>query len=147
MRHPRRYRFHGEGDLSYSTYSMENSRKKSFTADRNAAPASAERRRIGRIVHDDRGNKTVDWHDAPADYRRQVLEVESESPGLAIQKAPRTFVARHLGHGKQFEEHDDIRRRRSNELGELPLGRRERGIGHVVDEPDADAIRRIELER
>ena len=77
--------------MSYSTYSMENSRKKSFAADRNVATASAERRRIGRIVHDDRGNKTVDWYDAPADYRRQVLEVESESPGLAVQKAPRTF--------------------------------------------------------
>ena len=77
--------------MSYSTYFMENSRKKSFAADRNAATASAERRRIGRIVHDDRGNKTVDWHDAPADYQRQVLEVESESHGLAVQKAPRTF--------------------------------------------------------
>jgi hypothetical protein len=77
--------------MSYSTYSMENSRKKSFAADRNVATASAERRRIARIVHDDRGNKTVDWHDAPADYQRQVLEVESESHGPAIQKAPRSF--------------------------------------------------------
>ena len=77
--------------MSYSTYSMDNSRKKSFDWDRPVATESAERRRVARIVHDDRGNKTVDWHDAPSDYRRQVLEVESESPGLAIQKAPRTF--------------------------------------------------------
>jgi len=70
---------------------MQHSRKKSFDSDRNAAPASAERRRIGRIVHDDRGNKTVDWRDAPADYKRQVLEVESEAGALAVQKAPRTF--------------------------------------------------------
>ena len=51
----------------------------------------AERRRIGRIVHDDRGNASVDWHDAPADYKRQVFEIEEESGGLSIQKAPRTF--------------------------------------------------------
>jgi hypothetical protein len=70
---------------------MDNSRKKVFTWDRPAATTSAERRRIGRIVHDERGNKTVDWHDAPSDYKRTVLEVEAESHGLAIQKAPRTF--------------------------------------------------------
>ncbi len=51
----------------------------------------AERRRIGRIVHDDRGNASVDWHDAPADYKRQVFEIEEEPGGLSIQKAPRTF--------------------------------------------------------
>jgi hypothetical protein len=91
MRHLRSYRFHGEGDMSYSTYSMENSSKKSFGPDRETATTSAERRRIGRIVHDERGNKTVDWHDAPSNYKRTVLEVESEQHGLAIQKAPRTF--------------------------------------------------------
>jgi hypothetical protein len=70
---------------------MDNSRKKSFASERPTATTSTERRRIGRIVHDDRGNKTVDWHDAPADYKRTVLEVEAESLGLATQKAPRTF--------------------------------------------------------
>jgi hypothetical protein len=70
---------------------MDNSRKKSFGWERQATTTTAERRRIGRIVHDDRGNKTVDWHDAPADYKRTVLEVEAESHGLAIQKAPRNF--------------------------------------------------------
>ncbi len=69
---------------------MDNSRKKSFDGNRPVAAESAERRRIGRIVHDDRGNKTIDWHDAPSDYKRQVLKIESE-PRLAIQKAPRTF--------------------------------------------------------
>jgi hypothetical protein len=70
---------------------MEDSRKKSFAWDRPTAPTIAERRRIGHIVHDDRGNKTVDWHDAPSDYKRTVLEIESESTELAIQKAARTF--------------------------------------------------------
>jgi hypothetical protein len=37
--------------------------------------AESERRRIGRVVHDDRGNASVSWQDAPADYERQVLEL------------------------------------------------------------------------
>src|SRR5882672_7454417 len=89
-----------EGATGYSTYSMETSRKKSFASDRHETAGqttgqkkteNSERRRIGRIVHDERGNATLDWWDAPADYRRPVLEIESESHGLAIQKAPRTF--------------------------------------------------------
>jgi hypothetical protein len=70
---------------------MDNSRKKSVASERQTTTTSAERRRIGRIVHDERGNKTIDWHDAPSDYKRTVLEIESEPQGLAIQKAPRTF--------------------------------------------------------
>jgi hypothetical protein len=78
---------------------METSRKKSFVSDRHEttgqamgqATGNSERRRIGRIVHDERGNARLDWWDAPADYRRPVLEIESESQGLGIQKAPRTF--------------------------------------------------------
>lgn len=67
---------------------MDNSRKKPFLAtSENAAP---ERRRIGRIVHDDRGNASVTWLDAPSDYKREVLELEGERP-LAIQTPPRTF--------------------------------------------------------
>ena len=32
---------------------------------------------MGRVVHDDRGNATLQWHDAPADYERPVLEIET----------------------------------------------------------------------
>ena len=53
--------------------------------------SDAERRRIGRIVHDDRGNASVDWLDAPDDYERQVFELEEPPSALAIQKAQRTF--------------------------------------------------------
>jgi hypothetical protein len=44
----------------------------------------AERRKIGRVVHDDRGNASVDWRDAPADYDRPVLELLGE-PGPGIK--------------------------------------------------------------
>jgi hypothetical protein len=38
-----------------------------------------ERRRIGEVVHDDRGNASVRWLDAPSDYQRPVLEVARDS--------------------------------------------------------------------
>lgn len=81
-----------EGAESYSTYSMDNSRKKSFAPVRHNAPEAPERRRVGRIVHDDRGNASVNWHDAPANYRRQVFEIESEEHdrGLQLQTKPRS---------------------------------------------------------
>jgi hypothetical protein len=72
---------------------MDKSRKQpSGGADGHRAGTGNERRRIGRIVHDERGNASVDWLDAPSNYRRTVLELEGESKGpLAIQKAPQTF--------------------------------------------------------
>jgi hypothetical protein len=36
---------------------------------------TAERRRLGRVVHDDRGSASVEWRDAPADYERPVFQV------------------------------------------------------------------------
>ena len=33
---------------------------------------------MGTVVHDDRGNASVEWHAAPADQERQVLEVLGE---------------------------------------------------------------------
>ena len=35
----------------------------------------AERRKVGMVVHDERGNASVSWRDAPAHYDRPVLEV------------------------------------------------------------------------
>jgi len=69
---------------------MDIFRKKS-AAVADAVAADTERRRIARIVHDDRGNATVKFHDAPNDYQRQVLELEGDPSPLAIKKAPRTF--------------------------------------------------------
>ncbi|HEY6926479.1 MAG TPA: hypothetical protein VI653_23545 [Steroidobacteraceae bacterium] len=73
---------------------MDTSRKKQFAT---AVPSGgtnvsdAERRHIGRIVHDDRGNASVDWQDAPSNYKRQVFEIEEQPGVLTIEKAPRTF--------------------------------------------------------
>jgi hypothetical protein len=42
-----------------------------------------ERRRIGTVVHDDRGNASVKWRAAPVDHERPVLEVLGEH-GLTL---------------------------------------------------------------
>jgi hypothetical protein len=38
-----------------------------------------ERRRIGHIVHDDRGSASVEWRDAPDDHERPVFEIEKSN--------------------------------------------------------------------
>ncbi len=59
----------------------EPNRKKPAPADEIS---EAKRRRIATVVHDDRGNASVRWRDAPSDYERPVLEVSGE-PGLSIK--------------------------------------------------------------
>lgn len=45
----------------------------------NTPPAAgAERRRVGQIVHDERGNASVAWHDAPTAHERTKLEILGE---------------------------------------------------------------------
>ena len=42
------------------------------------ATPPAERRRVGKVVHDDRGNASLEWRAAPANEQRQILEVQGE---------------------------------------------------------------------
>ncbi|HEV2702257.1 MAG TPA: hypothetical protein VGV09_11535 [Steroidobacteraceae bacterium] len=50
----------------------------------NESPTStsstAERRRIAKIVHDDRDTASVEWLDAPPDYERIPLSIEGTLP-------------------------------------------------------------------
>jgi hypothetical protein len=48
------------------------------------AASPAERRRVGTVVHDDRGNAKVEWRAAPADEERPVLELLGED-GLSLK--------------------------------------------------------------
>jgi hypothetical protein len=50
----------------------------------SGAATETERRRIGLVVHDDRGQASVEWHDAPSDYERPVLEILG-NPELALK--------------------------------------------------------------
>jgi hypothetical protein len=49
--------------------------------------ASVERRRVGRVVRDDRDTASVEWVDAPADYGRLPLSIEGTLPP-GIKRAP-----------------------------------------------------------
>jgi hypothetical protein len=49
--------------------------------------STSERRRIGRIVRDDRDSASVEWVDAPADYARVPLSIEGTLPP-GIKRAP-----------------------------------------------------------
>jgi hypothetical protein len=44
---------------------------------------------MGRVVHDDRGAASLEWHNAPDDYERPVLSVEGSGAkpagGLSLQ--------------------------------------------------------------
>jgi hypothetical protein len=54
---------------------VDYSQKKKATS--QAVP-EAERRRIGQVAHDERGNAFLNWRDAPADHERPVLEILGE---------------------------------------------------------------------
>ncbi|GAC1453295.1 MAG: hypothetical protein PVS2B3_09400 [Steroidobacteraceae bacterium] len=58
-------------------------RKKTSPTPPDSTPGS-ERRRLGTVVHDDRGNASVRWLDAPPDYERPLLEVLA-SPDLTLK--------------------------------------------------------------
>jgi hypothetical protein len=51
------------------------------------APDNAQRRRVGRVVRDDRDSATVEWVDAPPNYARQPLSIEATLPPAGIKPA------------------------------------------------------------
>ena len=57
---------------------------------REQAQPPDERRRIGTVVHDDRGNASVEWRAAPTDHERPVLEVLDED-GLTLKTEEVSF--------------------------------------------------------
>jgi len=64
---------------------VERSKGKPAQADDPLGPAStAERRRLAKIVHDDRGNASVEWRDARGAIERTTLSIEDDS---AIRKS------------------------------------------------------------
>jgi hypothetical protein len=53
---------------------------------------TSERRRLGQIVHDERGSAYVEWRDAPGDYERPKFEVEdTRGSGRGDSKLRRGF--------------------------------------------------------
>ena len=52
----------------------------------NAETAAADRRRIARIQHDDRGTATVEWVNVPGDLERTALSIEDARPESSPEK-------------------------------------------------------------
>ena len=65
-----------------------NSKKGNRDADSepSASADTIERRRIGRIVRDDRDSASVEWVDAPSDYQRVPLSIESTLPRGGLKR-------------------------------------------------------------
>jgi hypothetical protein len=82
----------------------------------------AERRRLSRIVHDHKGNATVQWYDAPADYERPVFEIEDA-------RAPSTPHERGLSTGSLAIEAADSH----NPYMRVPEADRKRDSGTRTD--------------
>ena len=59
--------------------------RKRKTIEGNSGGGETNRRRVGTVVHDDRGMASVEWHDAPADFERPVLEVLDGPAGLTLK--------------------------------------------------------------
>jgi hypothetical protein len=81
------------------------------------------RRRLSRIVHDHKGNATVQWHDAPADYERPVFEIEGARP------ANPTPAKRALDTGTLAIRNDDSH----DPYMRIPEAERKRGPGTRTD--------------
>lgn len=84
-------------------------RKKSIPPTADPVP-EAERRRIGTVVHDERGNASVRWRDAPSDWQRPVLEVLGD-PKLTV-KAEESYdpYARRPARGSGPATRTDLRK-------------------------------------
>jgi hypothetical protein len=63
---------------------VDDTSRKRQPQETTAAVGDTKRRRIGLVVHDDRGQASVEWRDAPDDYERPVLEVLG-NPQLALK--------------------------------------------------------------
>ena len=112
---------------------MSDNRKRQVPQD---ATSSAERRRIGTVVHDDRGNASVEWRAAATDQARPVLEVLGES-GLTLKHDETSYdpYARNQPVSRGGRKRTDLRRLSEwiKQMRELE-GRRGNGGGGGPDE-------------
>jgi hypothetical protein len=87
-----------------------------------ATAPQGERRRLSKIVHDHKGNATVKWYDAPADYERQVFEIEGG-------RQPVTAQGGRLNTGSLAIKNDDTH----NPYTRIPESERQRAPGQRTD--------------
>jgi hypothetical protein len=82
----------------------------------------AERRRLSKVVHDHKGNATLEWYDAPAGEERPVFEIEGA-------RQPAAPPPRKLGTGSLAIESEDT----YNPYTRIPETERKRPPGQRTD--------------
>jgi hypothetical protein len=89
---------------------VNDSNRKKTSATAPEPTPEAERRRMGTVVHDDRGNASVRWGDAHPDYVRPVFEVLG-NPELSV-KTDESYdpYARRSAHGGGTAARTDLRK-------------------------------------
>jgi hypothetical protein len=94
------------------------------------AQPPSERRRVGAVVHDERGNASVEWRDAPAGQERPVLEVIGEN-GLSVKTDEVSYdpYARHRPQRTGVGKRTDLRKLSEwiKKMRELEERKRNRG--------------------
>ncbi|MBV8876969.1 MAG: hypothetical protein JO158_04615 [Gammaproteobacteria bacterium] len=101
---------------------MNESRKKFDPED---ARSAAERRRVAKVVHDERGNASVEWRAAATGQERPVLEVLGEGAlGLKSEEVSYDPYARSRPRRAQGGKRTDLRKlsewiKKMRELEEL----------------------------
>jgi len=58
---------------------------------------------LGRIVHDERGAGSVEWHNAPEDYSRPVLEVDDPLGSSRNAKVRGGIEVLHIKNDETFD--------------------------------------------
>ncbi|MEP7242211.1 MAG: hypothetical protein ABI885_00845 [Gammaproteobacteria bacterium] len=70
--------------------------------------STSERRRMGRVVHDDRGAASVEWRDAPDDYERPVLEIEQTGSHKRASKLLKSADPLSMRNDDTFNPYDRV---------------------------------------
>jgi hypothetical protein len=63
-----------------------------------------ERRRIGKVVHDERGNARLEWAEAPADTERPALSLEETQPAYKPEQGYNPYEKGARGQKKVQDE-------------------------------------------
>ncbi len=99
---------------------MQYSKKSAGTQEAEPAGDSgnSDRRRMGRVVHDDRGNAVVQWEEAPPDYERPVLEIESGGqPGIHRRLGSHGLSLEHADSGDPYSSSGALERKPTQRTG------------------------------
>ncbi|HTX24601.1 MAG TPA: hypothetical protein VMD03_08090 [Steroidobacteraceae bacterium] len=67
------------------------------------ATSIIERRRVGKVVHDERGNARLEWADAPAENERTTLSLEDTQPAYKPEQGYDPYAKTARGQGRPYD--------------------------------------------